>query len=310
MEDDLNGNSDCVAKAQAGNAAAKSAEAAIGELVNMYGQDVLTVDQNRLLSPFEIFFSQNHIRAEFQDGRPLDLAVESISSSRISPKNDDLRLKEFGVPEESDWWLLQPEFPEIEVIQWRIKLRKEDGTQLFDEEGNELYGEREWYTMDNRRLYCLQKAAVALHPKEVRVLVKVMRQEDGSCREFRKFRSTDRGRSVRLGHKDSPDLPRWCWRLEVGLSEEILPAGTPLPRQGRRRLDRPGWQRRNYKGGERDDSTEPTWGQYFANASLFVLVYAAMRLVLALWRFYVSDDRPPVSTWRVSFWKKKIGICR
>ena len=66
------------------------------------------------------------------------------------------------------------------------------------------------YTMDNRRLYCLQKAAVALHPKEVgampcsqlqpfnpessscvwlclclevRVLVKVMRQEDGSCRE-------------------------------------------------------------------------------------------------------------------------------
>ena len=56
------------------------------------------------------------------------------------------------------------------------------------------------YTMDNRRLYCLQKAAVALYPKEVRkrgqirrffcwfpgqvrVLVKVMRQEDGSCRE-------------------------------------------------------------------------------------------------------------------------------
>lgn len=283
-------DSDCVAKAQAGNAEAKSAEAAIGELVNVYGQDVLTIDQNRLLSPFEIFFSQNHIRAEFQDGRPLDLAVESISSSRISPKKDDLRLKEFGVPEESDWWLLQPEFPEIEVIQWRIKLRKEDGTQLFDEEGNELYGEREWYTMDNRRLYCLQKAAVAFHPTEV------MRLEDGSCREFRKFRSTDRGRSVRLGHKDSPDLPRWCWRLEVGLSEEILPAGTPLPRQGRRRLDRPGW-RRNYKAGERDDSTEPTWGQYFANASLFVLVYAAMRLFLALWRFYVSDDRrPPVST--------------
>lgn len=265
-------DSDCVAKAQAGNAEAKSAEAAIGELVNVYGQDVLTIDQNRLLSPFEIFFSQNHIRAEFQDGRPLDLAVESISSSRISPKKDDLRLKEFGVPEESDWWLLQPEFPEIEVIQWRIKLRKEDGTQLFDEEGNELYGEREWYTMDNRRLYCLQKAAVAFHPTEVRVLVKVMRLED------------------------SPDLPRWCWRLEVGLSEEILPAGTPLPRQGRRRLDRPGW-RRNYKGGERDDCTEPTWGQYFANASLFVLVYAAMRLFLALWRFYVSDDRrPPVST--------------
>ena len=53
---------------------------------------------------------------------------------------------------------------------------------------------RRRYTLDNRRLYCLQKAAVALYPKEagwegrirslkVRVLVKLVRQEDGSCRE-------------------------------------------------------------------------------------------------------------------------------
>jgi len=277
-------------------AQARSAEAVVEELVNTYGQDVMQVEQYRLLSPFHIFFSQNHIRSEFQDGRPIEVAVDSISSSRICPKNDDLELKEFGMPTEFDWWLLQPAFPEIEVILWRIKLRKEDGTQVLDGEGNELYGDREWYTMDNRRLYCLQKAAVALYPKEVRVLVKVIRQEDGSCREFRKFRSTDRGRSVRLGYKDSPDLPRWCWRLEVGLCEETLPAGTSLPRQGRRRLERPGGPRRNDKESNREDSAEPTWGQYFANASLFVLVYAAMRLLLAVWRFYISDPRPPVST--------------
>lgn len=59
---------------------------------------------------------------------------------------------------DSDWWLLQPAFPLIEVILWRIKLRAEataisdgkngaqDGSQLFDREGNELYGEREWCT--------------------------------------------------------------------------------------------------------------------------------------------------------------------
>ncbi|CAK9035901.1 unnamed protein product [Durusdinium trenchii] len=274
---------------------AKSAEAAVQELVNTHGQDLLQPEQNRLLSPFQIFFSQNHIRSEFQDGRAVDLAVQSIRSSRISA-SEDPQYEDFGVPTDSDWWLLQPEFPEIEVILWRIKLREEDGSQLFDQEGNELYGDREWYTLDNRRLYCLQRAAVSLYPKEVRILVKVVRQEDGSCREFRKFRSTDRGRSIRLGHKDSPDLPRWCWRLEVGLCEELLPAGSPLPRQGRRR-ERQGWMRRQKRAGARDDESETTWGQHLANASLFVLVYAAMRLILAVWRFYLSDvPRPPIST--------------
>eukprot|EP00913_Durusdinium_trenchii_P022954 g21553.t1 len=344
--------------------------------------DLLQPEQNRLLSPFQIFFSQNHIRSEFQDGRAVDLAVQSIRSSRISASEDPQYEESLG--KVSAWftcatlqqlihrecvkdlvghckqnWVLEagarslafhvrtlvcqqtptggccspssqksksssggssferrttggtrveervvPSRDVYKPLLWAVA-PAEDGSQLFDQEGNELYGDREWYTLDNRRLYCLQRAAVSLYPKEVRILVKVVRQEDGSCREFRKFRSTDRGRSIRLGHKDglpggrgrdSPDLPRWCWRLEVGLCEELLPAGSPLPRQGRRR-ERQGWMRRQKRAGARDDESETTWGQHLANASLFVLVYAAMRLILAVWRFYLSDvPRPPIST--------------
>mmetsp|Transcript_2974 Transcript_2974/g.5158 ORF Transcript_2974/g.5158 Transcript_2974/m.5158 type:complete len:281 (+) Transcript_2974:93-935(+) len=250
----------------------------------------LCAERTRLLSPLAIYFSQNHIRPEFQDGRSLDDAVESIGSRRClaSARTEDL-----GVPSKADWWLLQPEFPQIDVIQWRIKLREEDGSQILDGDGNELYGEREWYTLDNRRLYCLQKAAVRFHPHEVRVVVNVIRQEEGSCREFRKFRSIDRGRSIRLGHRDLPDLPRWCWRLEVGLAEEVLPAGSALPRQGKhRRTDRQGWMRRNgRKSADREEVDERTWSSLFANASLFVLVYASIRLLFAVWHHYVSHDR-------------------
>ncbi|CAK0886782.1 unnamed protein product, partial [Prorocentrum cordatum] len=109
-----------------------------------------------------------------------------------------------GVPAgPSNWWLLKPPFPEIEVIQWRCKLREEDGTVSVDAAGNELYGEREWYTLDNRRLYCLQKAATARHPAQVRCPVVVIQQEEGNCREFRKFRTPDRGRTVGVGHKET-----------------------------------------------------------------------------------------------------------
>ena len=141
------------------------------------------------------------------------------------------------------------------------------------------------YTLDNRRLYCLQRAAVALYPKQalaylyrscgsaieeflskrlrrpaaqVRVLVSVVHQEEGSCREAVMECHEDlsipgiiAGRSssanfapliaaaasaLAIGtsmwclqdtrdevcmscrhgaSQDSPDLPRWCWRLEV-----------------------------------------------------------------------------------------------
>ncbi|CAE7476257.1 unnamed protein product [Symbiodinium pilosum] len=292
-------------------ASEKGAPATSTDPVSMHlqGRQELDVERSRLLSPYDIFFSQNHIRPEFQDGRSIDSAVEFIGSRRFAPHD----AKDLGVPQKTDWWLLLPPFPPIEVIQWRIKLREEDGCQVVDDNGNELYGDREWYSLDNRRLYCLQKAAAALYPKQVLVLVSIVHQEEGTCREFRKFRSVDRGRSIRLGHRDSPNLPRWCLRLEVlralaphtaqavqvqffstqvGLEEEVLPAGSTLPRLSRPRRpdrDRQGWIRRARQKDSReqpDDSTGPPWGSHLANASLFVLVYASMRLLFAMWHHY------------------------
>jgi hypothetical protein len=260
-----------------------------------------SLGRRRLLSPFEIFFSQSHIRPEFQDGRPVSDSVAEVGHELLGPLQQlDIRdLQMFGAPTETeDWWLLVPPFPDIEVIQWRCKLREEDGSVSLDAAGNELYGEKEWYTLDNRRLYCLQKAATARYPAQVRVMVVVIQQDEGSCREFRKFRTPDRGRSVGVGHRDAGDNPRWNWRHEVGLADEILTAGTALEtrrgssaQQTRRRGPSSGSKfRRRGHGDDTDVDEGNSQREVVRNASVFFLVYAALRLffhggrrVLEIW---------------------------
>jgi len=196
----------------------------------------ISIGRRRLLSPLEIHFSQSHIRPDFQDGHSVVETAVAMQAPEHRERLAKLQSAEVtGVPiGDGDWWLLQAPFPEIEVIQWRCKLREEDGSLKLDAQGFELYGEREWYTLDNRRLYCLQRAAAALHPQEVRCVVAVIQQEEGSCREFRKFRTPDRGRSVAIGHRDMVNLPRWSWRKEVGLPEEVLAAGSTIAKPRRR----------------------------------------------------------------------------
>eukprot|EP00448_Togula_jolla_P016767 CAMPEP_0170575072 /NCGR_PEP_ID=MMETSP0224-20130122/3656_1 /TAXON_ID=285029 /ORGANISM="Togula jolla, Strain CCCM 725" /LENGTH=310 /DNA_ID=CAMNT_0010897807 /DNA_START=12 /DNA_END=940 /DNA_ORIENTATION=- len=189
--------------------------------------------RRRLISPLQVHFSQSHIRPEFQDGQTVEESLSQIGAEFLSPVVAD---EVCGAPMSGDgWWLLRPPFPEIEVIQWRCKLRDEDGALKLDDQGMELYGAREWYTLDNRRLYCLQRAACRYWPAEVRCIVTIIRQEEGSSREFRKFRTPDLGRSVRIGHRDSTELPRWSWRREVGAPEEPPPTGSALPRPPKRR---------------------------------------------------------------------------
>lgn len=266
-------------------AAASSARARLRDL--FAADDEQYAGRRRLLSPFEVFFSQSHIRPEFQDGRPVHEAVDAVDHQQLGPlrpqEADELQV--IGAPAgPDDWWLLIPPFPEIEVIQWRCKLREEDGSVSVDSAGNELYGEREWYTLDNRRLYCLQKAATARHPAQVRCPVLVIQQEEGNCREFRKFRTPDRGRTVGVGHRDASDNPRWNWRHEVGLADEVLSAGVALaPRrgptaaqQGRRRWPNGGKYRGQCYDEEEEDSGQ--W-ELARNISIFVLVYASLRLV-------------------------------
>lgn len=226
--------------------------------------------RRRLLSPFEVHFSQAHIRPEFQDGRTVDDTIAEIQGELCSPLDTEAYP---GVITKGDsWWLLKTPFPEIEVIQWRCKLRAEDGSMKVDASGNELYGEREWYSLDNRRLYSLQKAAAKLYPKEVRCAVRVIRQEDSNYREFRKFRTPDLGRTVGIGHREAVEMPRWSWRREVGLPDEPLPVGVAVVKPARKK--RNGHNSSERQGGDEDEGKR----DLSTNALLFVLVYAVLRL--------------------------------
>ncbi|CAK9109358.1 Hypothetical protein (Fragment) [Durusdinium trenchii] len=94
----------------------------------------------------------------FRDGRSLEKAIEEIQKVPWS-----------GSCEESEKpvWRLKAPFPPIEVMKWRCKLRDEaTGRPLVDPAtgGELLDAEDKWYTLDNRRLYCLQKVAASLWP--------------------------------------------------------------------------------------------------------------------------------------------------
>lgn len=171
------------------------------------------------VSPFEVRFSQMRARREFRNGDTLESAVDlinvvclgEVTSSTVDEDRDDALM-----------WLLDAPFPPIEVLQWRCKLRDEQTRRprLDPKTGCELFdGEDRLFTLDNRRLYCLQKAAVALWPKKV--VIDVIELPPGSLarmRELKKFRTLDRGISILVGTRREGDtLVRWSWREELGL---------------------------------------------------------------------------------------------
>lgn len=294
-------------KASGLDAARSPAEPAAERLRAVFGfgaeDDEDLAGRQRLMNPFEINYSQSIIRPEFQDGRSVVDCVSEVSRTMLAPvaKEEAARWEALGAPEPclGDWWLLGAPFPEIEVIQWRCKLKKEDGTTKCDAQGNELYGEKEWYTLDNRRLHCLQRAATLLHPSEVRCPVVIVRQSDGSCREFRKFTTKDCGRTVGVvpvGCKDMPEVERWSWRRELGLPDAKPSPGTVIirPAAVRRRAARGanqllGWkaeaaaeaerQRAEQEAEEQEGEERPRW-DLAVNLGFFVLVYVLLRLVV------------------------------
>ncbi|OLP95618.1 hypothetical protein AK812_SmicGene22231 [Symbiodinium microadriaticum] len=158
------------------------------------------------LSPFEIHFSQTRIRSEFQDGRPLQLALDEI---QVMPNG------------QGEDFLLVPPFPRIEVTRWRCKLRDSTGAAKLSEGGQELYSQEErWFSFDNRRLCCLQRAAAQHWPKKVCCEVVEIPQTLARTRELRKFDTRNTGLSVLVGRRDDPNPEKWCWRTEVGLPTE------------------------------------------------------------------------------------------
>merc|ERR1712100_521434 len=72
--------------------------------------------------------------------------------------------------------------------------------------------EESWFTLDNRRLYCLQQAAVRLLPERCTADTTIEIRKERRLREVRKFRTLDNGSSINVGSVvDGVPFTRWSW---------------------------------------------------------------------------------------------------
>mmetsp|Transcript_954 Transcript_954/g.2100 ORF Transcript_954/g.2100 Transcript_954/m.2100 type:complete len:399 (-) Transcript_954:80-1276(-) len=149
----------------------------------------MPVYEEKLISPFAIRFSQERIKNIFQDGRLVQEALEHIE---VQPGYGSYDL------------VIQAPFPTIEVLRWCPRHHSAND------------GEH-WFTLDNRRLYCLQKAAAAHWPKRVAAVVQVLYNDAGFM--WRKYDSTTCGQTVGIGRCLEEIVVRWNWSAEVAQSD-------------------------------------------------------------------------------------------
>lgn len=152
--------------------------------------------EEKLLNPLAIRFTQSFVRKTFQNGTSLDEAITQIESL---PGNDRYDL------------ILKAPFPLIEVVRWSPKTRT--GSPELPEWSRET-GDL-WFSFDNRRLCCLQRAAAAMWPKRVGIAVEVLYTRDMNA-IWKKCTTTNCGRNVNYGTstKDAADGV-WDWRAEA-----------------------------------------------------------------------------------------------
>eukprot|EP00930_Biecheleria_cincta_P058301 TRINITY_DN44146_c0_g1_i1.p1 TRINITY_DN44146_c0_g1~~TRINITY_DN44146_c0_g1_i1.p1 ORF type:complete len:380 (-),score=77.90 TRINITY_DN44146_c0_g1_i1:292-1431(-) len=144
--------------------------------------------EEKLISPLAIRFSQQRIRETFQDGREVEATIKAIT---VLPGTGDYDI------------ILDAPFPAIEIIRWAPNGRKSSAA-----------GEN-WFTFDNRRLYCLQRLAAEHWPKRVGAKVEVMYADAGTIRK--KLDTKTDGLSVSIGHAHAPasELTEWSWRKNI-----------------------------------------------------------------------------------------------
>mmetsp|Transcript_79203 Transcript_79203/g.164375 ORF Transcript_79203/g.164375 Transcript_79203/m.164375 type:complete len:320 (+) Transcript_79203:347-1306(+) len=255
------------------------------------------------LSPFDIHFSQERIRNEFQDGRSLNEAIEAIEAVPCSEALAERRAAPEADPE--DGYFLRVPFPRIEVIKWRCKLRDAEGRPMTDaSSGLQLYSSGEhWFTFDNRRLCCLQRAAVKLHPKPVVCEVLAVPQTMARTRELRKFDTRTFGNTVAIGKRDNTNIETWSWREALGLPEEIQPSAGVARQQrlrwrGGRREGPKGPHRRSGNDVDEEDEEAERGNEFTRSLSLFLAVYLLLRLVVWLVR---RDYCPWLPDWLRDF---------
>lgn len=121
----------------------------------------MPVYEEKLISPLAIRFTQEHVSSTFSDGRILEDVVPQVSAATGAGP--------FEI-------VLQAPFPAIEVARWRACKLSQNRLQrdnpvfgLTAEQGTD-----HWFSMDNRRLYVLQRAATALWPRRVGVAVDIL----------------------------------------------------------------------------------------------------------------------------------------
>lgn len=150
--------------------------------------------EEKLISPLAIRFSQDYVRTTFRDGRALEATIKEI---RSKPGANDYDL------------VLDAPFQPIEILRYRAPGRDTDA------------GGEHWVTFDNRRLYCLQRAAAELWPQRVGIPVQVLYADNGSMR--RKYDSVSCGRSVNVQNHlhDVTPVCHWDWEAfleQTGMS--------------------------------------------------------------------------------------------
>jgi len=147
----------------------------------------MPIFEEKLICPLAVRFSQDHVRPEFLDKRDIETATKAI---KTKPGSGDYDI------------VLVPPFPSIEVIRGHLKSGDAD----------------HWLSLDNRRLYCLQRAAVTHWPLRVAVVVEALRAPTEGMRK--KLNSSVDGLSVGIGHSPATLIGRWDWHQEVNdLSE-------------------------------------------------------------------------------------------
>mmetsp|Transcript_66781 Transcript_66781/g.186297 ORF Transcript_66781/g.186297 Transcript_66781/m.186297 type:complete len:365 (+) Transcript_66781:122-1216(+) len=147
----------------------------------------MPIFEEKLICPLAIRFMQDLIRPVFQDGRDLESAITAIKTRP--------GIGEYDV-------IVEPTFPTIEIMRWHQR-----GTE------NKEPDARHWFTLDNRRLYCLQRVAASMWPRRVGVVVQVLyAAPEGTVR---KSDSSVVGRSVHIGHSMNALESHWDWRKAV-----------------------------------------------------------------------------------------------
>jgi hypothetical protein len=182
--------------------------------------EAMPLFEEKLVSPLAVRFSQTRIRPTFQNGYPVEQSLAQIEMA-IPPTDSGYDV------------LLDAPFPPIEVIRWRPKLREDDGRAVEDDSGSAMLGEECWFTFDNRRLYCLQRAAMNQWPHSVAAVVRVMYDVPTIKSAVRKFRTTTLGRSVVISRRhDVVPQACWDWNQEVanrGYADLVFPGKSCTP---------------------------------------------------------------------------------